>query len=213
MHNNGIGPEVCGKPSTRDLDFYSSPYVDAGDKPLANAPACVPFDPSVEGRYRLFKASMEELLNPGRRLRKVNLTDEDIIVDVAPKVQIGGIEASFSVVLPKGAPAIMLNSLRYKDLLQDIVLMQTDRAKLVAKYAGILPAERLRELQEGLERLRVAISANRGQFTLDITKTQSDFIQNYYSNVLGRDESAGHRFGEGLTDREKQALIAFLATL
>jgi hypothetical protein len=213
MHNNAIGPEVCGKPSAGDLDFYSSPYVDANNKPLANPPACVPFDPSVEGRYRLFKASMEELLNPGRRLRKVNLTDADIIVDVAPKVPIGGIEASFSVVLPKGAPATMLNSLRYKDLLQDLVLVRTDRARLAAKYAGILPPDRFRELLVGLDRLRVEISGNRGQFTLDIAKAQSDFIQSYYSNVLGRDESAGHRFGEALTDREKQALIAFLATL
>ena len=49
--------------------------------------------------------------------------------------------------------------------------------------------------------------------TFDITAVQSDFIQRYYSNVLGRIENAGHRFGENLSDREKQALIAFLATL
>ncbi len=65
MHNNAIGPEICGKPSGRTLDFYSSPYVDANGKPLANPPPCSPFDPSVEGRYKLYKASMEDLLNPG----------------------------------------------------------------------------------------------------------------------------------------------------
>ena len=35
LHNNAIGPEICGKPSDASLDFYSSPYVDADDKPLA----------------------------------------------------------------------------------------------------------------------------------------------------------------------------------
>ena len=40
MLNNAIGPEVCGKPSNTDVDFYSSPYVDGEGKPLANAPAC-----------------------------------------------------------------------------------------------------------------------------------------------------------------------------
>ena len=28
MHNNAIGPEVCGKPARAEIDFYSSPYVD-----------------------------------------------------------------------------------------------------------------------------------------------------------------------------------------
>jgi len=31
--------------------------------------------------------------------------------------------------------------------------------------------------------------------------------------VLGRVENGGHTFGKDLSDREKQALIAFLATL
>ena len=41
----------------------------------------------------------------------------------------------------------------------------------------------------------------------------NDFIQRYYSNVLDRVENAGHRFGEGLSERQKQAVTAYLATL
>jgi hypothetical protein len=217
MHNNAIGPEVCGNPSNKDVDFYSLPYVDANDRPLANPPPCWPYDPSVEGRYRLFKASMGELLNPSNRLRKVNLVDKDIIVDVAPNITIGRganlrIEAGLSIKLPQGSPAAKLNSLRYKDLIQDIALLQRDPARLDAKYQGILAPERVRELKDGLQQLRDTLINNR-PFTLDITQVQADFIQNYYSNVLGRVENAGHRFGEDLSDREKQALIAFLATL
>lgn len=48
---------------------------------------------------------------------------------------------------------------------------------------------------------------------LDITKVQSSFIQRWYSNALDHNDNAGHRFGERLSDQEKRALIAFLATL
>ena len=213
MHNNAIGPEVCGKPSRREVDFYSSPYVDQNDRPLANPPPCVPFDPSVEGRYKLYKDSMQDLLNPSRRLRKVTVTDDDIVIDVAPDFKLGGVEGGFVIVLPKGRPAVLINSLRYKDMLQDIVLLRRDPARLEAKYKDILTAGQFRELREKLADLDLEIGRSRGRFTIDISQPQREFIQAYYSNVLGRVENAGHRFGENLSDAEKRALIAFLATL
>jgi hypothetical protein len=215
MHNNAIGPEVCGKPANTEIDFYSSPYVDDNDKPAANPPPCVPFATSVDGRYQLFKQSIDQLLNPAKRGRKVNLVDRDIIVDLASGVKLGPIEFdSLSIKLPKGSPAILINSLRYKDLLQDVVLMKRDPARLAAKYNGILTPARLAELTAGLRRLGlVLLAARRGNFTYDITGPEAAFIQSFYSNVLGRVENTGHRFGESLSDREKQALIAFLATL
>jgi hypothetical protein len=214
MHNNAIGPEICGKPTDPDLDFYASPYVDPNGKPLANPPACWPFDPSVAGRWKLFQASMTELLNPAQRIPKLFLTNDEIIVDVAPKVTIGDLETGLSLKLPKGFPAVMLNSLRYKDLLQDVVLNERDPTTLQAKYAELLTPERFAELKSGLAALRTRLLSLRGYALLDITQVQSEFIQTYYSNVLStRIENAGHRFGEELSDREKQALIAFLATL
>ena len=215
MLNNAMGPEVCGKPANADLDFYSSPYVDDNDKPAANPPPCVPFDVSVEGRYQLFKQSIDQLLNPSKRGRKVNLLDQDVIVDIASGVTIRNIQlGTFSIKLPKGSPAILINSLRYKDLLQDVVLLRRDRARLAAKYNGILTPARFNELTANLRHLgRVLLDANRGNFTFDLSGPQSAFIQTFYSNVLGRVENSGHLFGEKLTDREKQALTAFLATL
>jgi hypothetical protein len=59
MHNNAIGPELCGAPGN-PADLYRNPYVDGNGKLLANPPPCWAFDPSVKGRYELFKASMEE---------------------------------------------------------------------------------------------------------------------------------------------------------
>src|SRR5205807_2404404 len=151
--------------------FYSSPYVDENDKLVVNPPPCVAFDPSVEGRYRLFKDSVDQLLNPAKRGRKVNLVDEDIIIDIVSSVKLGPINIdSFSLKLPKGSPAVLINSLRYKDLLQDLVLVNRGPAQLDAKYSGILTLARLSDLKDGLERLRLRIAANRGQFTLDITQ-------------------------------------------
>ena len=62
-------------------------------------------------------------------------------------------------------------------------------------------------------RTSLALAARRGNLTYDITGPEAAFIQTFYSNVLGRVENAGHPFGTNLSDREKQALIAFLATL
>jgi hypothetical protein len=213
MHNNAIGPEICGKPSDPKLDFYASPYVDAQGKPLADPPACLPFDPSAEGRYELYKASMEMLLNPDRRISKMALLDREVVIDVAPQVRIGDLETGLSLRVPEGLPAVALNSLRYKDLMQDLVLSSRDPAKLDAKYQGLLEPDRLAGLKAGLDEMRERLLSREGFMEIDITRAQSEFIQSYYSNVLERIENAGHRFGESLSDREKQALIAFVATL
>jgi mono/diheme cytochrome c family protein len=215
MHNNGIGPEVCGKPSKGELDFYSSPYVDAGGKPLANPPACQPYDVSVEGRYKLFKASMNELLNPKARINKLFLTDRDIVFDVAPNMKIGDITTGLSIVVPKGFPAALVNSLRYKDLIQDLVLVKRDATKLDAKYKGIMTEAQLVDLKKGLDStlLPALTGAPPGKIVVNITAPQNEFIQRYYSNVLGHSENSGHTEGQDLSERDKQALIAFLATL
>lgn len=213
MLNNGIGPEVCGKPSKPELDFYSSPYVGADGKPLANPPACWPYDVSVEGRYKLFKASMNELLNPKTRINKQFLTDRDIVFDVAPNIKLGDVTTGLSIAVPKGFPAILVNSLRYKDLIQDLVLVKRDAPKLDAKYKGIMTDTQLADLRKGLDSAWLVLTAAPGKITIDITAPQNEFIQRYYSNVLGRSENSGHGKGQELSEQDKQALIAFLATL
>ncbi len=213
MHNNAIGPEICGKPQDPALDFYRSPYVDGEGKPLADPPACWPFDPSVSGRYELYKASMEALLNPGRRIPKMFVLDQDVIVDVAPEVKIGDLETGLSLRVPAGYPAVALNSLRMKDMIQDLVLVTRNPEKFEQKYATIMTADQRRELSDSLKSLHVTLLAQPGKAVLDLVGDQARFIQRYYSNVLDRIENAGHGFGEDLSDAEKQALIAFVATL
>ncbi len=228
MHNNAIGPEICGKPG-QGPDFYSSPYVDADGKPLADPPPCWAYDPSVEGRYRLYEASMQDLLNPDRRIPKMFLLDSDIVIDIAPKVAVLGRDLGLSLTIPAGFPALDVNSLRYKDLLQDLVLVDRDPRSFDAKYATLLTEPQRSELRQGLLAIRAALLRtaslrgielvlNRKEAVVgqvqDLTlQVGNDFVQRYYSNVLEHVENAGHRFGEGLSERDKQALIAFVATL
>jgi len=116
--------------------------------------------------------------------------------------------------VPKGSPAILINSLRDNYLVQDSGLAKRNATKLDEKYAGILTPARLAELKAGLDRLWPDFELSRGQVTFDITQqNRAAFIQSFYSNVLGRVENSGHTFGTNLSDDEKKALIAFLATL
>jgi hypothetical protein len=229
MHNNAIGPEICGKPSDPDLDFYSPPYVDGDDRRSADPPDCWAFDPSVEGRFRLYVASMRELLNPDRRIPKMFVLDEDIVIDIAPKVSLLGRDLGLSLTIPAGFPAVDVNSLRYKDMVQDLVLVERDPEGFGAKYATLLTEEQREELRKGLLAIRaellrtgtiggIELVLNREEAVVgrvqDLTlQVGNDFVQRYYSNLLARRENEGHRFGESLSGRDKEALIAFLATL
>ena len=67
MHNNAIGPELCGKPKNQENDFFRARYVDANpaSSSIRSRRACAT-TPSVDGRFELYKKSMHELLNPQR---------------------------------------------------------------------------------------------------------------------------------------------------
>jgi hypothetical protein len=214
MHNNAIGPEICGKPKV---------------EVIKDPPDCWQYDPSVEGRYRLYKASMDQLLNPGKRAPKVLTLDEDMVIDVAPKAELLRHTLGLTLRLPKGFPIVAVNSLRYKDLFQDLFLVARSRDEFDKKYQGILTDRQREELSLGLLAIRERLIGQKGITIIQLALGKEDavaetvqasvlnvgdrFIQKFYSNVLSWDENAGHAFGAGLSEREKQALIAFVATL
>ena len=229
MHNNAIGPEICGKPADAGLDFYSSPYVDADGRRLADPPDCWAFDPSVEGRYALYKASMADLLNPDRRVPKMFVLDRPIVIDIAPAVSLLGRDFGLRLEIPEGFPAVDVNSLRYKDLIQDLVIVERDPAKFETKYATLLNAAQRQELRDGLTAIRRALLETATISTIQLVLGQQEavagrlqdttlkvgnaFVQRYYSNVVDHREDAGHEFGGALSPEDKDALTAFLATL
>ncbi len=215
MQNNAIGPEICGQPNTPQNQLYHSPYVDENGDPLPEniAPKCWAYDPSVKGRYKLFTASMDALLNPDKRVAKIFMLDREMIFDVAPKVKLGSIETGLSLRAPKGAPTTYVNNLRIGDLVQDLALLHTDEENLRIKYEKKIPTDRYDELKAGLKDLIRRLIKNPGYYVVNITEVQGDILRKYYSNSLALVENEGHRFGEGLTDQQKKDLTAFMATL
>jgi hypothetical protein len=211
MHNNAIGPELCGGPED---DIYVSPYVGPDNLALPpdQAPACLPYDPSVEGRFELFVESADLLLNPDQRVPKVTAVSEELILDVAPKMEVAGRELGLSVSVPPEVPQAALGTLRYKDLIGDSVLVLTDEDRLRSKYDGLLTDAQLDELVAGLKEVRRQVFEDTGDIVRSL-REQWPFIEKYYVNSKARIENAGHTFGEDLSDDDKKALIAFLATL
>ena len=208
MHNNAVGPEVCGQPRNKANDFYSSPYVDADNKPVPNPPPCWSFDPSVAGRYKVYKASMEELLTaPEKRPRKVTLLDQPIVIEAGPKIWDPGSRTfvPIRVVIPAGTPQAMVGNLLYKNLVVDLTLSVTDPSALKAKLKDDADAK---EVHDMLGEFVTSLGT-----PLNVIEKHGRLIRKHYMTSTDFWENSGHPFGTGLSDREKKALIAFVATL
>jgi hypothetical protein len=208
MHNNAIGPEICGNPSNKDNDFFRARYVDESGKLLDKQPGCFPYDPSVDGRFRLFAQSMHELLNPKERGIKTTLTDREIIVDIGIRRWDGKQEAAVmgtgAVRIPAGTPAGYIGGLLHKDLIGDLYRSKRQPALLEAAGKKVIIPE--------LQGIADDILKTPARF-VDILRDKRQFIQTHYTTCMEDVENAGHRFGEDLSDADKKALTAFLATL
>ncbi|HET8549109.1 MAG TPA: hypothetical protein VFL57_13925, partial [Bryobacteraceae bacterium] len=206
MHNNAIGPEICGRPANKNNDLYVSPYHDADGKPVANAPACWACDPSVEGRYRLYKASMQDLLHPNERVPKMAVLDRDIPVDIGPRIwdEKQGRKVGFRVVISKGLPVVMVGNLKYKALIDDMVLARTNYASVRSRLGDADAAE--------VKRLSDQILAD-PQRVITLIRAHQPLLERRYMTSSARIENEGHRFGQDLPEADKKALTAFIATL
>ena len=211
MHNNAVGPELCGWGGKGAYDFYRSPYVDGSGKPLpaAQQPACWAYDASVEGRFKLYKESVRQLLAPSEREQrspKVTTLDQDIVIDIGPKLYDGQDEKKlfgFTILLPKGASVAALGNFQHKQLIIDMVLSKLDRKRLDEKRGPAIAAqvaEAAEEIMHDPARM------------VDVLKRKPDLVK-AYSSCTDRVENKGHRFGQDLSDADKKALTAFLATL
>lgn len=208
MHNNAIGPEICGKPANPANDFHRARYVGPDGKLLAAQPDCLRYDPTVDGRFDLYKRSMYELLHPKERGSKRTLTNADLIIDVGLRPLDGKTEKPVGgfgqVRVPAGASAGFLNGLQHKQLIGDLFLAK--------RHAERLEAAGKKELLPTLQAIADDILKNPARF-VDILREKRDFISANYETCTQEIENEGHRFGEDLTEADKKALTAFLATL
>jgi len=208
MHNNAIGPEICGKPDNKDNDFHRARYADADNHLLASQPECLRYDPSVEGRFDLYKRSMHELLHPGERGRKITLTNADLLIDLGIRPLEGKTEKPLGgfgqVKIPMGVSAGFLNGLLHKQLIGDLFLAKRDPARLEA--AG------KKDLVPTLQGIADDVLKNPARF-VEILREKRDFLAAHYQTCDQLVENEGHRFGEDLSEADKKAVTAFLATL
>jgi hypothetical protein len=234
MHNNAIGPELCGPAPAADAgwvadprrNLYRSPYVatdaagklllDGNDNPesVPDPPRCWPYDPSVEGRFRLFRESARQLLNPGQRIPALARLQEEVIIPIGPRYVLreGEAETGIEVRIPAGTPSIMIANLRHKELVGDLVLAATNphalQVALVERWGekdGEANAALVRNLLQDLK-------AQPGNAVTVLRAHRAD-VQRFYSNSTALIENEGHRFGEQLSPQQKNDLTAFLATL
>jgi cytochrome c1 len=225
LHNNAVGPELCGwgGDKANPYELYRSSYVDTsspGNPPLAKdrQPACWAYDPSVEGRFKLYVASMQDLLNPAKRIPKATKVDEDIVLDIGPRIFDGKEEkrlAGLTVRVPAGATAGNVGNFLHKAFIDDLVRAKLDPGELEARLAKVLPAAEAKQLTAEMQRIGRAIVADPDRLVEEVkaARARTPAFWQVYSSCNSEIENDGHRFGEDLSDADKNALIAFLATL
>jgi len=216
MHTNAIGPELCGQPVNKTNQFYRSPYVDADRKtlPADKAPACWAYDPSVEGRFKLYVASMEELLNPGKRVPKLAGFDKEVRMALGPRTWDGKEEKQilgFTLVLPAGTSVAGLASFQHKTFVNDLILSKLKPDDLDAKLVKQLGEAEGKKTAADLRSVTQEI-VNDPEKLVDAIRRYPRLIE-IYSSCTADIENQGHPFGQDLSEQEKKALIAFLATV
>ena len=209
MHNNAIGPEIYGG---ADDVFYNSPYVqnlNGQFVPIPTPPSPWEFNPSVEGRYKLFKASMHELLNPRNRVPKVSGFENEVQIYLGPTLWLEKdkeLPINLTLTFPKGTPSAKIGNFRYKSYLYDLWSAKHQPEDLAARYKTNPDVARtIRTVAEKM-------SDDPGNAVLAFQEGGRE-LSHVYSNSTAIVENEGHRFGEDLSPADKDALIAFLATL
>lgn len=225
LHNNALGPELCGKPHNAANDFYAQRprYVDASNVKLLPAerqPACFEYDPSVEGRFKLYTLSMQALLNPAQRIPKVTLLNEDVTLRLGPRLWDGTDKErllGFELTIPseidgRGVTAGTLGNFQHKAFIVDLVRAKTAPDELERSLAKRLGKESARKVLADLQAVAREVTGKPNGL-VEALRARPYLIKQVYSSCTAEVENAGHRFGEDLSEADKNALIAFLATL
>ncbi len=216
MHDNAIGPELCGQPANKANQFYRSPYVDADKKtlPADKAPACWAYDPSVEGRFKLYVASMDELLNPNKRVPKLARFDKEVRMALGPRTWDGKEEKQilgFTLVLPAGTSVGGLASFQHKAFVNDLILAKLKPDDLDAKLVKQLGEAEGKKIAADLRSVTQEIAQDPEKL-VDAIRRYPRLLE-IYSSCTADIENQGHPFGQDLSEQDKKALIAFLATV
>ncbi|MBC7372062.1 MAG: cytochrome c [Bdellovibrionaceae bacterium] len=241
MHNNAIGPEICGNEPDREFNPWRSTVEGTQVDPSTKYNCAMYFNPSVEARLKLYEASVDELLTPSaKRVKKVALTDQPIRFPLGLSLNFIAGAAPMYLEFPKGMPVNAITSLDIKSLATDLIAAvpyyeawaKAPEDKKVAQRnlfdqfwwqragsqaAGIELGQTAMGTFETLRITNIADLNSKPKDWLEtIKKDQNARLKiylKYYSNCDAYYENLGHDFGTGLPQDDKKALKAFLATL
>jgi hypothetical protein len=168
----------------------------------------------VEGRFSLYVASMEDLLNPGRRVAKITKFDADVPLPVGLRAVDEGKEKQIlgmTVVLPKGMNSAGLGNFDHKAFVRDLVELRLKPQVLEQRLGRELGAEEATKTVADLRAVSGELLKS-PERPIETMRRHPRLVE-LYSSCTADIENDGHRFGEDLSDQDKKALIAFLATL
>ena len=249
-HANAIGPELCGDVADRKNNFWRTTVETNAGGPAdqmnqvssATKYTCeAKFDPSVEGRLKLFEASLDEILTPSsQRRKKVARMDDVVRFPLGINLNLFNYSTPMYLEFPKGSVVNAFGSLDIKSLANDLLgampyYMAWVRADQNGKAAAresynqfwrtrIPDATAARDLAETSfgtievfkQMATPQIQKNLQQFMQSIRSGENQRLQTYfryYSNCDANYENLGHDFGTQLSQEDKTALKAFMATL
>jgi hypothetical protein len=172
MHNNAIGPEICGKPANKDNDFHRARYAGADNKPAGRAARLPALRPERRWPFRALQALDARAAAPRRPRPQDDLTNADLLIDLGIRPLEGKVEKPLGgfgqVKIPMGASAGFLNGLLHKQLIGDLFLAKRDPARLEA--AG------RKALVPTLQAIADEVLKNPARF-VDILREQRDFLR------------------------------------
>lgn len=220
MHNNAIGPEVCGSETDRARGETCEAY----------------FDPSIEGRLNLFDKSTDEMLTPSKnRRKKITRTLRPMRLPLGVKFKLGDGLTPDYLEIPAGIPVQKVGSFDLKGFAADLLGVRDIYEKLhepAAQISQVPAASKEEHLQLELGKYWLEkMNGDRPRARQIETAVASlfaslknhqvgsnlfpalDIIFSVYSNCEGLNENLGHDYGTDLSTEEKNALKAFLATL
>ena len=222
MHNNAIGPEICGKPKDPAVDFYFLALRRRERQAACRPAACWAFDPERRGPLQALQGiDGGTALSRPAHAEDVRSSTGTSSSTSRPKIKIGDLETRAHPDGYRGASRrSTLNILRFKDLLQDLVLVGRDPGQFEAKYATLLSAEQREELRAGLMSWRTTAARGiswwpqggrrPGQATAGRQRLRAALLLQRCCSPSRTPATASARTS---SDDEKQALIAFVATL
>jgi hypothetical protein len=157
---------------------------------------------------------MEDLLNPDKRVPKITKFDVDVPIPLGLRVIEEGKEkqvVGLTVVLPQGTTSSGLGTFQHKAFANDLIALRLKPESVEQKLTKNLGEEEGKALTAELRALGAELVKDPSK-PIETARKHQRLIEAYRSCTADV-ENDGHPFGQDLSDADKKALIAFLATL